>query len=141
MLWMYCFSSVSYTHLDVYKRQLYLTTLLHPDEDYIEEVTGQVEEIYRRGRSSWRAAWLLLYLSREYSRSASGKWIFLEKQFQYGCTSPVLYIEALLMLNHNPAVLRKLDKFCLLYTSNEPVAFPSREYGADHERAAQDLQF
>lgn len=90
---------------------LYLTTLLQPDEAYIEQVTEQVEEIYRRNRSSWRVAWLLLYLSREYSRSASGKWIFLEKQFRYGCDSPILYIEALLMLNHNPAVLRKLDGF------------------------------
>lgn len=102
---------VGFKEPELWAYYLYLTTLLHPDEDYIEEVTGQVEEIYRRGRSSWRAAWLLLYLSREYSRSASGKWVFLEKQFQYGCTSPVLYIEALLMLNHNPALLRKLDRF------------------------------
>lgn len=101
---------------------LYLTTLLHPDEDYIDEVTEQVEEIYRRGRSSWRAAWLLLYLSRDYSRSATGKWCFLEKQFQYGCTSPILYIEALLMLNHNPAILRRLTRFEL-----QVLAYGSRQ--------------
>ena len=52
-----------------------------------------------------------LYLSEEYNRSASGKWLFLEKQYQYGCTSPVIYLEALALLNSNPALLRKLNGF------------------------------
>ena len=71
----------------------------------------QVEQIYRYDRTRWRVAWLLLYLSEEYNRSASGKWLFLEKQYQYGCTSPVIYLEALALLNSNPALLRKLNGF------------------------------
>ena len=70
-----------------------------------------MEQIYRYDRTRWRVAWLLLYLSEEYNRSASGKWLFLEKQYQYGCTSPVIYLEALALLNSNPALLRKLNGF------------------------------
>lgn len=92
---------------------LYLTTLIHREENYVRQVAQQVEAIYRRNRPNWRVAWLLLYLSEEYNRSTAGKWIFLEKQFHYGCTSPVLYIEALFLLNGNPALLRKLDSFSL----------------------------
>ena len=90
---------------------LYLTTLIHRDPQYTLQVTEQVEQIYRYDRTRWRAAWLMLYLSEEYNKSASGKWMFLEKQYQYGCTSPVIYLEALALLNGNPALLRKLNRF------------------------------
>lgn len=88
---------------------LYLTTLVHNDEAYIRRVSGDVEKLYRRNDSNWRVAWLLLYLSEEYYRSEKNKWALLEKLFREGCTSPVLYIEALTMLNANPALLRSLQ--------------------------------
>ena len=90
---------------------LYLTTLIHRDPQYTLQMAEQVEQIYRYDRSCWRVAWLLLYLSEEYNRSTSGKWMFLEKQYQYGCSSPVIYLEALTLLNGNPALLRKLNGF------------------------------
>ncbi len=90
---------------------LYLTTLIHPEEEYVNRVTAQVEQIYRQDDANWRAAWLLLYLSRDYQKSAAGKWVFLERQFDTGCTSPILYIEAIALLHSNPALLRKLGRF------------------------------
>lgn len=90
---------------------LYLTTLIHREEAYVNRVTDKVKQIYRHDHSAWRVAWLLLYLSEEYSKSPSGKWIFLEKQFYYGCSSPILYIEALSLLGNNPALLRRLDVY------------------------------
>lgn len=90
---------------------LYLTTLIHKDPRYISQVTADVEHIYRQDNSNWRVAWLLLYLSEDYHRSITGKWVFLEKQFSAGCCSPVLYIEALALLNGNPALLRRLGAF------------------------------
>lgn len=90
---------------------LYLTTLTHRDEKYVNRVTAEVERIYRQDNSNWRVAWLLLYLSEEYHRSVTGKWVFLEKQYTAGCSSPVLYIEALALMNNNPALLRRLGGF------------------------------
>lgn len=102
---------------------LYLTTLIDGEEKYVKRIAEEVRQIYRRNPSRWRVAWLLLYLSEEYSKSASGKWLFLEKQFYYGCSSPILYIEALQLLGNNPALLRRLDAYELqvLY------------YGAKHQ--------
>ena len=88
---------------------LYLTTLVHNEEAYIRRVSADVEKLYRRNDSNWRVAWLLLYLSEDYYRSEKNKWALLEKLFREGCTSPVLYIEALTMLNANPALLRSLE--------------------------------
>lgn len=90
---------------------LYLTTLVHNDARYINQVTADVEHIYRQDNSNWRVAWLLLYLSEDYHKSITGKWVFLEKQFTAGCSSPVIYIEALALLNGNPALLRRLGSF------------------------------
>ncbi len=90
---------------------LYLTTLIHRDETYVSQVAEEVSRIYRSNRSQWRVAWLQLYLTEEYDKSATGKWLFLEKQFYCGCTSPILYIEALCLLGTNPTLLRRLDAY------------------------------
>ena len=90
---------------------LYLTTLLPHEEGYGKEITREVELIYRKNRREWRVAWLLLYLSPEYDKSDNTKWDFLEKQFRQGCVSPIMYIEALQLLNSNPSLLRKLEAF------------------------------
>lgn len=90
---------------------LYLTTLIHREPEYVNQVAEKVEHFHRKDGANWRVAWLLLYLSEEYGRSASGKWVFLEKQFAAGCSSPVLYIEAVTLLNSNPALLRRIGGF------------------------------
>lgn len=90
---------------------LYLSTLIHKDQKYVDRVASEVEHIYRADNANWRVAWLLLYLSEEYHKSAVGRWVFLEKQYTAGCTSPILYIEAAALLNGNPTLLRKLGAF------------------------------
>lgn len=89
---------------------LYLTTLINREEVYTNSITEQVEEIFYNN-TNWRIAWLLLYLSEEYNRSVSKKWLFLEEQYQRNCISSVLYIEAVLLLQMNPTLLRKLSGF------------------------------
>ena len=90
---------------------LYLSTLIHRDQKYVDRVTSEVEHIYRGDNANWRVAWLLLYLSEEYHKSVTGRWVFLEKQYTAGCSSPILYIEAVALLNSNPALLRRLGAF------------------------------
>ena len=90
---------------------LYLTTLYSKDDQYVDEAAAVVEHVYERNRGNWRIAWLLLYLSEEYVKSPSRKWMLLEELFGYHCTSPVIYIEAWNLIRANPAMLLKLDAF------------------------------
>ena len=90
---------------------LYLTTLVNHDGEYVRRATAQIEDIYRRNRTSWKTAWLLMYLSVEYRKDNTARWALLERQFGYGCCSPVWYLEALITLSNNPALLRKLGDF------------------------------
>ena len=95
----------------LYCYYMYLSTLLNRTEEYIDEMAGQVEKIFRENMDDWRIAWLLIYLSDDYSRSPSKKWIVLEEQFAKGATSPVLYIEAYHLIRNNPSILMQLDDF------------------------------
>lgn len=90
---------------------LYLTTLYSKDDQYVDDVAALVEDFYNRNRGNWRIAWLLMYLSEEYVKSPSRKWLLLEELFQYHCSSPVIYIEAWHILCMNPAMLMKLGTF------------------------------
>ncbi len=106
---------------------LYLTTLLDRREDYIDEVAGQVERIFAQNDHSWRIAWLLLYLSEDYNKSPSKKWLVLEEQCKQGCSSPVIYIEAWNLLTANPTLLMRLESFelqVLTYAAKRELLIP-----------------
>ncbi|MCM1414600.1 MAG: DUF5717 family protein, partial [bacterium] len=90
---------------------LYLTTLVKNDDAYVDEVAEKVRRLYERRRGDWRIAWLLLYLSEEYTESPARRWLFLEELFAGRCTSPLIYLEAWNVVAMNPAMLRKLDRF------------------------------
>lgn len=89
----------------------YLTTLYRKEDGYVDEVAQKVERMYRANPGNWRIAWLMLYLSEEYSKSPSKRWLVLEEQYKRNCTSPVLYAEALHLLQMNPTLLMKLGAF------------------------------
>lgn len=90
---------------------LYLTSLINDNRSYVDEVVQETEQIFAQNPENWRIAWLLLYLREEFRRSPYKKWVFLENQFYDGATSPVLYMEALSVLNANPTMLMKLSEF------------------------------
>lgn len=98
-------------HPAIWCYYLYLTTLINNSDAYVDEVAEKVRRIYERRRGDWRIAWLLLYLSEEYSQSPSRRWLLLEELFAGHCTSPMLYMEAWSIVCMNPALLRKLGRF------------------------------
>ena len=90
---------------------LYLTTLYSRKEEDIEAAAERVERIYRANSDNWRIAWLMLYLSEEYGKSAAKRFLVLEEQFGKGCVSPILYVEAWHLMEMNPTLLMKLSSF------------------------------
>lgn len=111
----------------LYGYYLYLTTLINREEDYIDEVAGQIERIYTQYSQDWRIAWLLIYLSEDYNKSPSRKWIVLEEQIRKGCKSPVLYIEAWNLIAANPALLSQLEEVelqVLFYAAKKELLTP-----------------
>lgn len=90
---------------------LYLNTLFKKEEGYTGEIGWQVTRIYREHGEEWQVAWLLLFLIEEYKRNPVSRWNLLLKQFESGCTSPLIYLEALILANSNPTLMRNLGAF------------------------------
>lgn len=103
---------------------LYLNSLRNRDENFVNKIAKEVGQSYEMEPNNWRIAWLLLYLSPEYSTSYVKKWLFIKKQFERGCNSPVFYIEALLLMRLEPSLFMQLDEFeiqTLLYAAKHDL--------------------
>ena len=84
---------------------LYLTSLYNGDEFYSQQIADKMLSIFRKNPDNWRIGWLLLYLPGECSKSVNAKWNFVLQLIERGCLSPVIYMEALVLLNGNPSLL------------------------------------
>jgi len=89
---------------------LYLTCLYNADEYYSQQTADRIAAIYRKQPDNWRIGWLLLYLPGEYNRNGSVKWNFILQLIRKGCHSPVMYLEALMLLNQEPSLLIHLQE-------------------------------
>ena len=94
----------------IYAYYLYLTTLITEDKEYVLRVKDKIEELYYNYDGVWQIAWLWMYLSKELHGNAQKKWNFLKEVFVKGCTSPVMYTEAVLLLNYQPTLLMELGE-------------------------------
>lgn len=90
---------------------LYLTTLINCAEDYVRNISDEIETIYVNNPAEWRLGWFVLQLNEDLLRSRELRWQFMEEMFENGCTSPMLLCEAVLLLQDNPTFLLKLERF------------------------------
>ncbi len=97
--------------INLYCYYLYLTTLCSREEVYTRNVSDEILEIYNDHPGNWRLAWLLQYVSENYAGSASHRWQMLKQQFEMGCRSPIIYLEAVHLLVQNVSLLTQADDF------------------------------
>lgn len=89
---------------------LYLTSLYNVDEYYSRQIADRIMSIYHKNKENWRIAWLLLFLLGDINKNAGSKWNFALRQIEMGCSSPLFYLEALSILNSEPALLLHLEE-------------------------------
>ncbi len=108
---------------------LYLTTVFNRDEEYIERVCAQLEGAYEENPAKWQLAWFLLQLKEALLTDVNLRWKLLEEMYENGCTSPLMFAEAVLLLQKNPTFLIKLGDF------EEKVLW----FGAKHQQLLPEL--
>lgn len=94
----------------LYAYYIYLTTLVTQEKEYVLWGKEKIEELYYQHDDTWQIAWLYMYVSGELRGHAQKKWEFLKKMFLKGCNSPVMYTEAVLLLNYQPTLLMELKE-------------------------------
>lgn len=108
----------------LYCYYLYVSTLYNKDRAYAVETSQLVKDIYENGEHDWRILWILLYFDVEMSKNKSLKLLRIKEQFNRGMRSPALLLEACLILNEQPLLLRVLNDFeihVLLYGCKEGI--------------------
>ncbi len=97
--------------VELYCYYLYVNSLALKDEAYTAKAAATVKEYYENGCDTWRLLWLLFYLDNSYNRNISIKLLRIKDVCHNGCISPIMYIEALAVMNTQPALLRVLNNF------------------------------
>ncbi len=90
---------------------LYLSTFYERDAEYMDQVEARIAEMLRRQPDSWILQWTLLYLQDRYLKNDEARLDVIRTQVNYGCASPVMYLEAAIIFRKNPYILRRLDLF------------------------------
>ena len=119
---------------EYYSYFLYLAALYNREEAYIDKIAAEIQEMYARTKS-FRILWLLLYLDEELARGGAKKLAAIREQYQKGCHSPLLYIEAYNAYAANPALLTEITDFEL-----SVFYFAIKNYKLDNELLERLLQ-
>lgn len=90
---------------------LYLTTLMQDDERYDAKVTAKLYELANKHQDIWQIQWLIYYVDRNLTNHITEQYHFLKKMFINGCRSPLMYSEARILLERNPAFLYEFSEF------------------------------
>lgn len=109
---------------ELYCYYLYLNAIYSADEYYSKDVTDRIESIYNNDRQNWRIAWIIMKISEEMRKSAGKRYAFAIEQVRMGCTSPIIYLEAIKALSESPSLLMHLEneeKRVLLFGAREGI--------------------
>ena len=96
---------------EVYGYFFYVTSLYDKTEEMIETATEKVKELLLKNPESPQLLWMLLYLKEEYETDYARRYMLLEEAYKKGMNSPILYVEAYLVLEKSPAYLAKLGSY------------------------------
>ena len=96
---------------EAYAYYLYLRSLLARDESQSDMIAEKLRGMFNENPGSVAILWTLLYLDVDLSSNSSHRIEVIEKMFELGKKSPILYIEAYNYYAANPSRLNKLSDF------------------------------
>lgn len=96
---------------------LYIKALLKKSDIIITEAYEKISFYYNQGYHEYRLLWFLLFLDKKYLKNKKKKFEDIVEQIQLGCHSPILYYEAVAILNEEPVLMKELDKIMILITN------------------------
>lgn len=115
-----------------YAFYLYISTFFHREASYVDQVEARIEQLFLQNRDCWVIQWVLLYLQERLLKDDAAKLEAIAEQVKYGCSSPIMYLEAFFLLKKEPYLLRRLEDF-----EQKVLYFAARERLITEELAAQ----
>lgn len=107
----------------------YLKSLLTKDKDLIEKTAKLARDNLNKGENKLFYFWLLLFVDHEYTED---KWVLYEdiqKLYDQGVNSPVIYFEICDMFNKQPLMMKRIA----------PLEISAVRWGIRHEFVSEDV--
>ena len=89
----------------------YLKSIYASDPIMEESLSDEVWELFREYDDNWRLAWLCLYMREEYRNSVRKRDELLRDQFEKGCRSPLMLLEAVHLFIADPKLMERLGRY------------------------------
>lgn len=90
---------------------LYLTTFYKKDQEYIDYVEENVNNLFLKNQESWILQWILFYVQERMIQRPQNKLEAIERQFNQGCHSRIMYLEAYSVYVKSPLLLKRMGSF------------------------------
>lgn len=90
---------------------LYLNALINKEDAAIHMALTTVKTYYFQSSYNWKFLWFLLYIDKKYDSNKGQKLADIKEACLNGCTSPILYFEAMTVFNEEPVLLHELGEF------------------------------
>ena len=71
---------------------------------------ARILQMFLQQRDSWIIQWILLYLQERYLKDDAARLEAILMQVRYGCSSPIMYLEAMEVIRRDPYLLKRLEK-------------------------------
>ena len=92
---------------------LYLRACLKKEDKLLKKAKETILDLYEKHKDSFLLLWVRFYLEEELRDRREEKWRLLKEQFEGGCKSPLLYLEAWELLREEESLLKALDGFTI----------------------------
>ena len=126
----------------MYFYSLYVLAAIYSRKDFDDEVRQTIQDSFDKGLNAWQMLWMAYQLDKGSSKNNSLWLARMKDAASRGCSSPVLYLEAIAILNQDPLLLRVLNTFerqvllfgCRYSVITQPLALQAVELSS---RASQ----
>ena len=114
----------------LYYCSLYVLSAIYSRKEFDDEVKRTLQDSFDKGLNAWQMLWMICQLDKSSEKNSSLWLTRMKDAYTRGCSSPVLYLEALQILNQDPLLLRVLNTFerqvilfgCRYSVISEPLA-------------------
>lgn len=89
----------------------YLAAQSVKDQSVYMDYASRIEDYYKKNQNNWRFGYMLLRTSNIYLENEERRYQFIKELYRNGATAPILYMEALALMNKKPAFITEIGSF------------------------------
>ncbi len=115
----------------LYCQYLYVNAIIRNESDYTKYAIDRLREYYLTECTRWEVLWMLLQLDVRTKSDRLGAYKQIRREYESGCRSPLIYQEAINLLNDDPSVMRELKNFDIIIM----------EWGSRHQLLTRELTY